>query len=60
MIRSIRKASAVAGTCYVDASAQLIGDVILGEHASVWIKMGPAWRRFEIASARIPLRFLAA
>jgi len=24
-------------TCYVDDSAQLIGDVILGEHASVWM-----------------------
>jgi carbonic anhydrase/acetyltransferase-like protein (isoleucine patch superfamily) len=24
-------------TCYVDESAQLIGDVILGEHASVWM-----------------------
>ena len=24
-------------TCYVDDSAQLIGDVILGEHSSVWM-----------------------
>ncbi len=24
-------------TCYVDETAQLIGDVILGEHASVWM-----------------------
>ena len=24
-------------TCYVDASAQIIGDVVLGEHASVWM-----------------------
>jgi carbonic anhydrase/acetyltransferase-like protein (isoleucine patch superfamily) len=24
-------------SCYVDASAQIIGDVILGEHASVWM-----------------------
>jgi carbonic anhydrase/acetyltransferase-like protein (isoleucine patch superfamily) len=24
-------------TCYVDESAQLIGDVVLGEHASVWM-----------------------
>ena len=27
----------VPASCYVDASAQLIGDVILGEHASVWM-----------------------
>ena len=24
-------------TCYVDESAQVIGDVILGEHASIWM-----------------------
>ncbi len=24
-------------SCYVDESAQLIGDVVLGEHASVWM-----------------------
>jgi carbonic anhydrase/acetyltransferase-like protein (isoleucine patch superfamily) len=24
-------------TCYIDDSAQIIGDVILGEHASVWM-----------------------
>ena len=24
-------------TCYVDESAQVIGDVVLGEHASVWM-----------------------
>jgi carbonic anhydrase/acetyltransferase-like protein (isoleucine patch superfamily) len=24
-------------TCYIDDSAQLIGDVMLGEHASVWM-----------------------
>ena len=24
-------------TCYIDDSAQLIGDVILGEHASIWM-----------------------
>ncbi|HZQ90730.1 MAG TPA: gamma carbonic anhydrase family protein [Terriglobales bacterium] len=27
----------VPATCYVDASAQLIGDVELGEHASIWM-----------------------
>ena len=24
-------------TCYVDESAQVIGDVVLGEHASIWM-----------------------
>jgi carbonic anhydrase/acetyltransferase-like protein (isoleucine patch superfamily) len=24
-------------TCYIDESAQLIGDVVLGEHSSVWM-----------------------
>ena len=27
----------IPATCYVDESAQLIGDVILGEHASIWM-----------------------
>jgi len=27
----------IPDTCYVDDSAQLIGDVVLGEHASVWM-----------------------
>jgi carbonic anhydrase/acetyltransferase-like protein (isoleucine patch superfamily) len=27
----------VPASCYVDDSAQLIGDVVLGEHASVWM-----------------------
>ena len=27
----------IQDTCYVDESAQLIGDVVLGEHASVWM-----------------------
>ena len=27
----------IPATCYVDASAQVIGDVVLGEHASVWM-----------------------
>jgi carbonic anhydrase/acetyltransferase-like protein (isoleucine patch superfamily) len=27
----------IPGTCYVDVSAQVIGDVVLGEHASVWM-----------------------
>ncbi len=27
----------IPGTCYVDESAQIIGDVVLGEHASIWM-----------------------
>src|SRR5436305_7643041 len=27
----------ITATCYVDDSAQIIGDVVLGEHASVWM-----------------------
>jgi len=27
----------VPASCYVDLSAQVIGDVVLGEHASVWM-----------------------
>jgi carbonic anhydrase/acetyltransferase-like protein (isoleucine patch superfamily) len=27
----------IPSSCYVDVSAQLIGDVVLGEHASVWM-----------------------
>jgi carbonic anhydrase/acetyltransferase-like protein (isoleucine patch superfamily) len=27
----------IPSTCYVDESAQIIGDVVLGEHASVWM-----------------------
>ncbi|MBV8891502.1 MAG: gamma carbonic anhydrase family protein, partial [Acidobacteria bacterium] len=38
MIRSFKGVSpTVPQTCYVDASAQVIGDVELGEHASVWM-----------------------
>src|SRR5712691_1996343 len=37
-------------TCYVDDSAQLIGDVILGEHASVWIN---AVLRGDVHSIRV-------
>jgi len=28
---------AIPRSCYVDESAQIIGDVVLGEHASVWM-----------------------
>src|SRR5438445_7164976 len=27
----------ILASCYVDESAQIIGDVVLGEHASVWM-----------------------
>jgi carbonic anhydrase/acetyltransferase-like protein (isoleucine patch superfamily) len=38
MIRSFKgKHPTVPGSCFVDASAQLIGDVVLGENASVWM-----------------------
>jgi carbonic anhydrase/acetyltransferase-like protein (isoleucine patch superfamily) len=38
MIRSFKGLRPVIPeTCYVDDSAQLIGDVVLGEHASVWM-----------------------
>jgi carbonic anhydrase/acetyltransferase-like protein (isoleucine patch superfamily) len=38
MIRSFKGMKPVIPTsCYVDESAQIIGDVVLGEHASVWM-----------------------
>jgi carbonic anhydrase/acetyltransferase-like protein (isoleucine patch superfamily) len=38
MIRSYRGiAPTVPASCFVDESAQLIGDVVLGENASVWM-----------------------
>ena len=38
MIRSYKGVTPrFPATCYVDDSAQLIGDVVLGEHASVWM-----------------------
>jgi carbonic anhydrase/acetyltransferase-like protein (isoleucine patch superfamily) len=37
-------------TCYVDESAQLIGDVVLGEHASVWMN---AVLRGDVHSIRV-------
>ena len=38
MIRSFKgKHPTVPASCYVDASAQLIGDVVIGENASVWM-----------------------
>ena len=38
MIRSYKGISpTIPDTCYVDDSAQIIGDVTLGEHSSVWM-----------------------
>src|SRR6476661_9778656 len=38
MIRSYKgKTPVIPESCYVDDSAQIIGDVVLGEHASVWM-----------------------
>ena len=43
----------VPASCYVDASAQLIGDVVLGEQASVWMN---AVIRGDVNSIRIGAR----
>src|SRR5260370_17692858 len=38
MLRSYKGARpTIRETCFVDDSAQIIGDVVLGEHASVWM-----------------------
>ena len=38
MIRSYKGIKpTIPSSCYVDDSAQIIGDVVLGEHASVWM-----------------------
>src|SRR5580700_10777433 len=38
MIRSFKGMKPVIpATCYVDPSAQIIGDVVLGEHSSIWM-----------------------
>src|SRR5689334_7306707 len=51
MIRSYKgKIPVVPGSCYVDDSAQIIGDVVLGEHASVW--MNPVLRG-DVHSIRV-------
>ena len=37
MIRSFRGITPqIAATAYIDESAQIIGDVVIGEHSSVW------------------------
>ena len=40
----------VPASCYVDPSAQIIGDVVLGEHASVWMN---AVLRGDVHSIRV-------
>jgi carbonic anhydrase/acetyltransferase-like protein (isoleucine patch superfamily) len=51
MIRSYKNITpTVPASCYVDESAQIIGDVILGEHASVWMN---AVVRGDVHSIRI-------
>lgn len=40
----------IPATCFVDASAQIIGDVRLGEHASVWMN---AVLRGDVHSIRV-------
>src|SRR6202046_4012441 len=51
MIRSFKGMNpTIPPSCYVDDSAQIIGDVILGEHASVWMN---AVVRGDVHSIRI-------
>lgn len=51
MIRSYKNiAPTIPKSCYVDQSAQVIGDVILGEHASVWMN---AVLRGDVHSIRV-------
>jgi carbonic anhydrase/acetyltransferase-like protein (isoleucine patch superfamily) len=51
MIRSYKgKTPVIPGSCYVDDSAQIIGDVVLGEHASVWMN---AVLRGDVHSIRV-------
>jgi carbonic anhydrase/acetyltransferase-like protein (isoleucine patch superfamily) len=51
MIRSYQgKSPVVPASCYVDVSAQLIGDVTLGENSSVWMN---AVVRGDVHSIRI-------
>jgi carbonic anhydrase/acetyltransferase-like protein (isoleucine patch superfamily) len=51
MLRSYKGiAPQVAASAYVDESAQVIGDVTLGEHASVWMN---AVLRGDVAAIRV-------
>lgn len=51
MIRSFRGVlPQIAATAYIDESAQLIGDIVIGEHSSVWPN---AVLRADVNSIRI-------
>lgn len=51
MIRSYRgKLPQIPSTCYIDPSAQILGDVILGERSSVWMN---AVLRGDVNSIRV-------
>lgn len=51
MIRSYQgKSPVIPASCYVDPSAQVIGDVVLGEQASIWMN---AVVRGDVNSIRI-------
>jgi carbonic anhydrase/acetyltransferase-like protein (isoleucine patch superfamily) len=51
MIRSYKGiVPTIPDSCYVDPSAQIIGDVALGEHASVWMN---AVLRADVHSIRV-------
>ncbi|RXH58761.1 gamma carbonic anhydrase family protein [Granulicella sibirica] len=51
MLRSFQGISPIIPTtCYIDTSAQVIGDVMLGEHSSVWMN---AVLRGDVNSIRI-------
>jgi carbonic anhydrase/acetyltransferase-like protein (isoleucine patch superfamily) len=54
MIRTYQGTTPVIpASCYVDTSAQVIGDVVLGEHASVWMN---AVIRGDVNAIRIGAR----
>jgi carbonic anhydrase/acetyltransferase-like protein (isoleucine patch superfamily) len=54
MIRSYQgHTPKIPASCYVDISAQILGDVILGEHASVWMN---AVVRGDVNSIRVGAR----
>src|ERR1700680_3156945 len=51
MIRSYKGITpTIPASCYVDDSAQIIGDVVLGEHASIWMN---AVLRGDVHSIRV-------
>jgi len=51
MIRSYQgRLPQIPPTCYVDLSAQILGDVILGENSSVWMN---AVLRGEVYGMRV-------